>query len=213
MQNQCAGNPRPEYPILLKAAFESAAQDAANFLVKHYPKNPPIKARFPLGFIRSLASRYQRWPYLSQSRKRTVACVIQLCDVNRFHLNTRSLSLTAGTMWQWYCIMPVVAVIETLLHKVGVQEGWFTSNTKFKRAIDTAHSKGIYKQAMRDELHELRNYRNEVHLYLKNDAVEMCDGKPAKYNKAVKLLHALEAQLTKHLGKKKVSVTPRALLT
>ena len=123
MQNQCAGNPRPEYPILLKAAFESAAQDAANFLVKHYPKNPPIKARFPLGFIRSLASHYQRWPYLSQSRKRTVACVIQLCDVNRFHLNTWSLSLTAGTMWQWYCIMPVVAVIETLLHKVGVQEG------------------------------------------------------------------------------------------
>ena len=194
---------RPSLSPEKKASFEAFAQEAANFLIEHYPKNEPIKAQFPRGVIRSLASHYPRWPYLSQARKRTVACVIQLCDVNRFHLNTWRLSLTAGTMWQWHCTMPVIAVIETLLYEVGIQEGWFGLDTKFKKAIDTANSKGIYPHAMCQKLHELRNYRNEIHLYLKNNPVEMCDGKPAKYNDAVKLLHDLEKSLHKYFERKK----------
>jgi hypothetical protein len=194
---------RPILEPAKRASLEKSAQEAADFLVAHYPKNEPIKAQFPRQFIRSLASHYSRWPYLSPARKRTVACVIQLCDVNRFHLNTWSLTLTAGTMWQWHCTMPVVAVIETLLHEVGIQESWFAPEAKFKKAIDTANSKGIYGHAICQKLHELRNYRNEIHLYLKNDPVEMCDGKPAKYNEAVKLLHGLEESLRKHFEKKK----------
>jgi hypothetical protein len=185
-----------------KLAFEEAAQEIADFLRQHYPNNKPLKAKFPWKYIRPLSAHNDRWPYLSKARRRTVACAIQLCDINRFHLNVWDVSLTAGTMWQWHCSLPVVAVIEALLYEVGVQEGWLAEDARFKKAIDVANSRGIFKQNVRDGLHQLREFRNEIHLFLKDTPVEMCDGKPTRYNTAVKLLRQVEKGLSEHFRKK-----------
>lgn len=75
-----------------------------------------------------------------------------------------------------------------------------TKDAKFLKVIDCLNSKGVYKQALRDKLHELREYRNEVHLYLKGD-VEMHDGKPKRYNEAVRTLHAVEKKLAEYASK------------
>lgn len=106
-------------------------------------------------------------------------------------------------MWDWQCSLPVVAVIETLLYEVCSQEGWITGDISFKKAIDIANSKGVFKQALRDELHELRDMRNHIHIYLRSVPVGACDGKPIQYNRAVKALHKVEKSLTLHFEKKK----------
>jgi hypothetical protein len=105
-------------------------------------------------------------------------------------------------MWDWQCSVPVIAVIETLLYEVCSQEGWLTNDIAFKKAIDTANSKGVYKQALRDELHELRDTRNHIHIYLRSAPVEAGDGKPIQYNRAVKALHKVEKALSVYFDKK-----------
>jgi hypothetical protein len=105
-------------------------------------------------------------------------------------------------MWQWHCTIPVIAVIETLLYEVGVQEKWFKPDTKLRKIIDTVQSRGVITNALRDKLHSLREYRNEIHIYLKTKEVEMCDGKPTKYNDAVKALKDTEKALTTYFEKK-----------
>ena len=100
-------------------------------------------------------------------------------------------------MHEWHSTLPVIAVIETLLYELGLETELIQATTKFKKIIDTLNSKGVYKQALRDKLHNLREYRNEIHLFLK-DEVEMHDGKPAKYNEAVGILHEVEAELNKY---------------
>ncbi|MBK9308612.1 MAG: hypothetical protein IPM58_16360 [Nitrospira sp.] len=115
-------------------------------------------------------------------------------------MNTWNLGLTAGTVWEWHCTLPVVAVIETLLYEFGVQHGLVSKKAKFRKVIDCLNSKGVYKQALRNKLHELREYRNEVHLYLKGN-VEMHDGKPRRYNDAVRTLQDVEKKLDEYASK------------
>lgn len=168
--------------------FEAIAQQ----LTIHFTKTKkPIKARFPRDYIRRLDDLKGRWPYLVEERRRTLACIIQLCDVNRWNLNIWDIGLTAGTVWEWHCTLPVIAVIETLLTEFGQQQGWLKKGAKFKKAINVFNSKGVYKQDLRDKLQKLRNYRNEIHLYLK-DQVELYDGLPKKYNEAVQTLREVE---------------------
>lgn len=180
----------------VRIEFEKLAQE----LTEH-TKKVPVCAAFPRGYIRRLDDIRPRWPYLSPERQRTVACIIQLCDVNRWHLNTWSLGLTAGSVWEWHSTLPVIAVIETLLYEFSLQQGLVRDGAKFHKVIDTLNSKGVYKQALRDKLHELREYRNEVHLYLKGE-VEMHDGKPKRYNEAVKTLHEVEEHVNAFLSAK-----------
>jgi len=156
-----------------------------------------IKVRFPWGVIRRLDDLSERWPYLDPPRRRTVACMIQLCDVNRWHLNVWDIGLTAGSLWEWHCTIPVIAVIECLEHEYGVQEGWISEETKFKKTINTLHSKGVYGPDLCDRLHELREFRNRIHLYL-TEEVEMADGLPKRYNEAVIGLHDLENAISNH---------------
>ena len=188
----------------LRAAVDSlaaAAQIVADKLPEHLEKNEvPLSVQFPRGIIRRLAGLYSRWPYLSQPRQRTVACAIQLCDFNRWHMNTWKVGLTAGTMWQWHCTLPVIAVIETLLYEYGCQKQLIREDAKFKKIIDTMQSKAVIDQELCNKLHKLREYRNEIHLYLKC-AVEVHDGKPRKYNEAVETLHAVEKALREHRPK------------
>lgn len=196
---------RPEpkkFCSVKKAQMEELVQETADFIFEHYPHVRPARINFPRKVIRTLASQNKRWPFLSASRQRSVSCVIQLCDINRFHTNAWKVVLTAGTMWDWQCSVPVIAVIETLLYEVCSQEGWLTNDIPFKKAIDTANSKGVYKQALRDELHELRNTRNHIHIYLRSSRVEACDGKPTQYNRAVKALHKVEKALSVYFDKK-----------
>lgn len=99
-----------------------AAQVISDKLPKHLEDHQEsLGIDFPRGVIRPLRNHYHRWPYLCGDRKRTVACTIQLCDVNRWHLNVWSLGLPAGTMWVWHCTVPVIAVIETLAYEFSRQ--------------------------------------------------------------------------------------------
>ena len=162
----------------------------------------PLHADFPRGWIRSLNLLRSRWPYLPRHRARTVACAIQLCDVNRFYLSAFKLSLTAGSMWEWHVTLPVVAVIETLSYEVVRNENWGDENVRFEKCINILHSRGIFRHPFQIELHKLRKYRNEVHLHLK-EKVEMHNGRPEEYNKAVKALHNVERLLNEHFGYEK----------
>jgi hypothetical protein len=154
----------------------------------------PIKAQFPIGIIRRIGQLRERWPYLDIERARTVACVIQLCDINRWNLNIWKIELTAGTIWEWHCTLPVIAVIETLCREFALQRGYIKQETKFQKILNTLHSKGVLLEQQWQTLDRLREYRNGVHLYLQG-RVEMHDGLPKRYNKAVKALGELEKRL------------------
>ena len=182
------------------AELSSRLQEAMADAVSHFDDNGDhLEVHFPTGWIRTLAQLKKRWPYLSRNRARTVACAIQLCDVNRFMLNTFRVSLTAGAMWEWHVTVPVVAVIETLCYEVCRSEGWVPTGAKFNKCINVLHSRGIFKHPFQDELHELRKYRNNVHLYIQGK-VQMADGKPVQYNRAVLALRGVERRLNRHYG-------------
>lgn len=179
-------------------SFVESAQFIADTLPKHLKKDKEgLRASFPRKVIRPLKEHYDRWPYLSRKRKRTVACTIQLCDVNRWHLNVWDIGLTAGTMWMWHCTLPVIAVIETLSYEFGRQYNLVCEDAKFNKVINTLQSKGVIGPKLRADLHSLREYRNGIHLYLQED-VEMHEGKPRKYNDAVRTLRKLENRLQKY---------------
>ena len=181
--------------------FAESAQVIADSLPQHLKRHKEcLRIQFPWRVIRPLKSHYTRWPYLSESRKRTVACTIQLCDVNRYHLNVWKIGLTAGTMWEWHCTVPVVAVIETLAYEFGRQFELINEGAKFKKIIDTLQSKGVISAKLREQLHALREYRNGIHLYLQGE-VEMHNGKPQKYNEAVRGLRNLERVLREYSEK------------
>lgn len=180
--------------------LEESAQAIADKLPQHIKRNGrSIGVPFPRRVIRTLKELKPRWPYLTGQRARTVACTIQLCDLNRWHLNTWEIGLTCGSMWVWHCTVPVIAVIETLLYEYGTQKKLVAEGAKLKKIIDTFQSKGIITPALRNELHELREYRNGIHLYLQV-AVGMHNGKPKKYNDAVRALHKIEKALKKYAG-------------
>lgn len=149
---------------------------------------------FPRGHIRTLGHFAQRWPYLPANKRRTLACMLQLCDINRWHLNVWEIGLTAGTVWEWHCTLPVIAVIESLIHGFGVEHGIFDENTGFKKSINKLHNAGVINNALRDELHALRQMRDEIHLFLKGD-VQMHDKTAKRYNRSVKALQWLEGCL------------------
>lgn len=181
-----------------KKQLEKSAQEIADGLPDHIKTSgKSIGVPFPRRVIRTLKELKPRWPYLTNQRARTVACTIQLCDLNRWHLNTWEVGLTCGSMWVWHCTVPVIAVIETLLYEYGTQKSIVAENASFNTSINTYQSEGIITSKLRDELHDLRDYRNGIHLYLQ-ESVEMHDGKPKKYNDAVRALRKVEKALKKH---------------
>lgn len=175
--------------------FQAAAQVISDKLPNHLKSQKEcLRVQFPWGVIRPLKSHYTRWPYLSKERKRTVACTIQLCDINRWNLNVWKIGLTAGTAWEWHCTVPIIAVCETLCYEYGRQFDLIKDGAKFKKVIDTLQSKGVVPAKLRDKLHDLREYRNGIHIYLQRE-VEMYGGKPRRYNEAVRALRSLEKTL------------------
>jgi len=176
----------------------SQLAESAQALAQHLQEvAKPLGVAFPRRVIRPLHESQQRWPYLRGNVSRTLACAIQLCDINRWQLNTWQIGLTAGTMWEWHCTVPVIAVIEALLIEYGVLNQWLNRDTKFKKAINFLHSRGVYGHDHQAELHWLREYRNELHLFLKGK-VQMHDGSPMNYNRAVRALQATEEMLREH---------------
>lgn len=184
----------------IKDGIEKFTSDAAEYIAK---EGKPIKAWFPKGWIRKISDHSKRWTYLNLDRRHNIACVIQLCDINRFHLALWEIKLTAGSMWAWQCTIPVIAVIETLLYEVCRQELWIKDGDNFKKCINVGNSHDIYGEKFKNELHALRDYRNEIHLFLKKGKVEMHDGKPKEYNSAVIVLKKLESYLEKYFQKRK----------
>lgn len=169
--------------------------EVAQELTKRVKGNPGLlNVPFPRGHIRALNTFRNRWPYLPEHRVRTLSCILQLCDVNQWHLNTWKVSLTAGSVWEWQCSLPVVAVMETIINGFGVRCGIFNENTSFKKCINKLHNAKVYKNQLRGELVTHKNRRNEIHLFLKN-YVDHHDGKTRRYNQAIRTLHKLEARL------------------
>jgi hypothetical protein len=172
--------------------------EASHLLTEHFQETKkPIGVAFPRGFIRPLPEIQARWPYLGRSRSRTLACFVQLCDINRWHLNIWNIGLTAGTVWEWHTAIPVIQVIEALVVEYGVLQQWFKPGTKFYPAINSLHAHGVFSEAHRDELHRLRQLRNEIHL-IEKGKVEMHDGLPGTYNAAVRALQLTEEALATH---------------
>jgi hypothetical protein len=177
-----------------KQQFEQLAQQLTH---EWTTSKKPVKAQFPTGFIRRFSEVSGRWPYLSPERARTVCCVIQLCDVNRWNLNMWRIGLTAGTVWEWHATIPIIAVIETLCREYALHRKWVKSDAKFKHILNVMHSKGVLRQPLWKALDALREYRNTIHLYLHKE-VEMHDGRPKRYNAAVRRLHELEKRLLEY---------------
>jgi hypothetical protein len=181
----------------LKQMLQKLSQELAH---RHAESQLQLRVEFPRGCIRSIGELRARWPYVSSDTRRTLACFVQLSDINRWSLNTWEIGLTAGTMWVWQCCLPVVAIVETLLLHYGIRFGWHVPEARFKKTINTCQSNGLYKQAFRDQLHELREYRNQIHAHL-HDKVALHDGLPVRYNAAVSALRILEGHLTAHWAK------------
>jgi len=100
-------------------------------------------------------------------------------------------------MWAWHCTLPVIAVIETLMYEFGLQNELVNEGAKFKKLIDTFQSKSVISAALRERMHDLREYRNGIHIYLQED-VQMHDGKPRRYNDAVRAIRKLEKALRRY---------------
>jgi len=172
--------------------------DSSHTLTKHLLEtNERVGVSFPSGFIRQIRTIQKRWPYLDQKVSHTLACVVQLSDVNRWHLSVWNVGLTAGTMWDWHCAVPVIAIIESLLIEYGVLQQWLTRDTKFKKVINVLHSRGVFDHLHQAELHELRDYRNELHLFLKR-RVRRSDGSLKQHDRAVLALKFTEERLLEH---------------
>lgn len=174
---------------------------AAEWTARFHGNPKMLRVQFPYGQIRPLGVIQQRWPFLPSEDARNIACTIQLCDVNSWFLNTWKISLTAGSEWEWQCTLPVVAVMEALLHGYGIKLGIFKHGTQFKKCINRFHNASIISNHLRDELHIHRNRRNDVHLFLKAK-IGNHDDKPARYNQAVRTLRKLERVLLDDWGKR-----------
>ena len=175
----------------LRDELEALAQEITDRFIG---KDEYLGAKFPRGYICRLNDFRNRWPYLEKEHRRIVSQAFQLIDVNVWQMNVWEIGLSAGSIWQWHCTLPVIAVIETLLYEFGLQQGWIVPEAKFKKVIDTLGSKGIYRQALKNKLHAWREYRNEIHLYLKQK-VEIYEGVPAKYNDCMQTLEDVEDML------------------
>lgn len=178
----------------LRTTFADIASTLTAFQLE---QKQELKVSFPRGVIRKLDDITPRWPFeeLSTETKRNLACFIQLCDVNRWILNTWDIGLTAGYLWEWQCCLPVIAILETLLHSFGYAYGFFNEDTQFKKVINTLQSKSVYDGKHKEQLHELRNYRNRIHVFLVKEKIPLHDGKRRHYNNCVRILTDTEALL------------------
>ena len=91
----------------LRIQMQQIAQELTHRLTTATQRS---KVELPRGHIRPLHEPTRRWPYVMPETRRTLACFVQLCDVNRWTLNVFEIGLTAGTMWVWQCCIPVIAV-------------------------------------------------------------------------------------------------------
>jgi len=157
-----------------------------------------INARFPRGYIRPISHLLRRWPYLEPDSQRTLACMIQLCDINRWNLNMWDIGLTAGTVWEWHCFLPIVFVMETLLKEFGLKFEIVSKRDRFAKVITSFNENGFISDDLRKNLDYCREFRNKAHLFLIEKKIGLHDGKPERYNLAVKTLEELETVLLEH---------------
>ena len=136
----------------------------------------------------------QRWPYITEEVRRILASMIQLCDINRWSLNVGDIRLTAGSVWDWYCTIPVILVMETLVAQYAIQNGWLNNEPTFERAINVLYHQEVLNQLLKDWLHYWRKVRNMVHLHLQ-EGVVIHSNPPKMYNDAVLTLQAVEDAL------------------
>lgn len=158
----------------------------------------PVNARFPRGYIRSYADLRPRWPYLDDAHKTLVCQVLQLCDVNRWNLFIWDLSGPAGAASVWHATLPVVAVMEVLCRELIKKKGLKPKGKNFFSYIELLKANNIVSEALADEMHRLRQYRNIVHLNADETPEIEGNGLPVNWNHACQALQELEDCLTKN---------------
>ena len=149
--------------VEVRSEFES---HAATLTSAWQETRKPVKAKFPRGYTRKYADIRPRWPYLDDAHKTLLCQMIQLCDVNRWNLHVWDLAGTAGGAFVWHATVPVIAVIEVLCREFVAAKG-FTLRSKrkiFENYIWALLDNQVIAEQLCDRLHELRKYRNFLHL-------------------------------------------------
>jgi len=182
----------------LRDTFESCSKEWSS---RFNEKPRMLGAKFPHGQIRRISNIEQRWSYLPKAERRKLGCIIQLCDVNSWFLNTWKITLTAGSEFEWQCTLPLISAMEMLLYAYGRESGYLKKDAPFIKCINKAHENDIFKTHLRDELHIHRERRNDIHLTLKG-YVNNHPGKHVLYNQACRTLKKLEQRIQTHAAKK-----------
>ena len=175
------------------AAFESAAQRIADRLPEHLKQEKqPLDIPFPARVVRPLTVHYHRWPYLSESRKKKVACAVQLCDAMWWHQNIWKMTMTFEPMWEWCCTVPVIAVLEMLAYQFGRQFDMVEKGTGFRKVVNSLRTQGAISTKLRKQLRELNRFKNSVYFRQYATSSKVTVGKAEIYGEAVRALRNLE---------------------
>ena len=126
-----------------------------------------------------------------------MACVIQLCDVYRWHLNLWQVGLTAGNLFCWHAAVPVIASIEFLV-RAFVIERYGKKPGEFFGRINLLESEGIIASTLAESLHALRTERNKVHLNAMERVQHDVEVGFALYNLSCVALRDIELALRQH---------------
>ena len=176
----------------LKGRVESISHEVAEYYDR---MNESVEAWLPSGRIQSIDEIAERWPFIPKYRIKHYASVVQLCDVIEWFNSIYSVQLTAGEMWAWHSTVPVVALMEGLLYEVCLIEQWIGKKDGFHKCIGIAYSKGVIDKFLHGQLNSYRRYRNEIHLYLRDEPVVCHDGDPKEFRQALDILRRLEIAL------------------
>jgi hypothetical protein len=134
-------------------------------------ENVAPRAPFPKGVITPINNTLKRYAFkYDSSTGHSVACALQLCEVNDWFMKMWSLDLTAGSMFEWQSVVTTLCIIEGLCCELSYEYG-FDKPTKRgnspNASVVAIHLKeqNVISEHLRNRLEVLSNYRNErMHL-------------------------------------------------
>ncbi|WP_406828145.1 hypothetical protein [Microbulbifer sp. ARAS458-1] len=155
-----------------------------------------VNAMFPQGYIRKFSELRPRWPYLDSGHKTLVCQISQVCDVNAWNLHVWNLLGTAGAAYVWHCTLPLIAIIEVLCREFcRAAEIPISGRRNFEGFINGLHESAVIDSGLAEELHDLRMYRNIIHLNADKTPEINTEGYPAEWVNANVALQRLEVVL------------------
>jgi len=154
---------------------------------------PPVKIRFPRGFIRTAKSfREKYWFIRHETLKRNVAYTLILSDVYRWLLNRINLKGTAKEM----IIKEGLCLIGNLCESItkDAAQDICGKRATFKDRTAAMVKHGLISNDLKNALDKLWDRRNSEHLFLL-DEWEYGKYTLQQYNDGIRTLHALRESL------------------